>query len=79
MLKPNQTISDVKIVISVVGDSGNKSNISIQRATINSIQLRVNRNHIFIATVQQGIWTKIGVQFKEPGRLKMEVDTYAAR
>ena len=79
MLKPNQTISDVKIVISVVGDSGNKSNISIQRATINSIQLRVNRNHIFIETIQQGIWTKIGVQFKEPGRLKMEVDTYAAR
>lgn len=77
LLRSEQTIHNVKTVISVVGDSGNKSNISIQSAMINSVNLRVNKNHIFIDTVPQGVWVKIAVKFKEPGRLKMEVDTYA--
>lgn len=77
LLRPEQTIHNVKTVISVVGDSGNKSNISIQSARANYVNLKVNRNHIFIDVVPQGEWTKIAVQFKEPGRLKMEVDTYA--
>lgn len=77
LLRSEQTIHNVKTVISVVGDSGNKSNISIQSAMINSANLRVNKNHIFIDTIPQGVWVKIAVKFKEPGRLKMEVDTYA--
>lgn len=78
VLKPEQTIHNVKIAISIIGDSGKKSPVKVKTASNDLFgDLSIRQHNVYIAELVQGKWQAIDVKVNQYNRVKLEVEVDA--
>lgn len=78
LLNPEKNIRDVKVTVSIIGDSGNKSKVRVLQAMNANIgSLKSRRDAIFLPNLIRNKWQSIDVTLNQQNRLKLEVEVDA--
>ena len=77
VLKPEISVQDTMIAISVIGDSGNKSKVRVLGATNETEALKTRANAIYTPSLSHQRWERLAVKLNQNNRLKLEVEVYA--
>ena len=77
MIKPDKSLSNVRIDLDVIGDSGKKDTVQITKATYRGKQLNIGYSNIYIQSLLAGSWQPIMIKLNGNTRLKLEVEIYA--
>ena len=77
MVKPDKSLSNVRIDLDVIGDSGKKDTVQITKATYRGKQLNIGYSNVYIQSLLAGSWQPIMIKLNGNTRLKLEVEIYA--
>ena len=77
VLKPEISVQDTMIAISVIGDSGNKSKVRVLGATNETEALKTRANAVYTPSLSNQRWERLAVKLNQNNRLKLEVEVYA--
>lgn len=79
LIKPEQVLENIKIVVDSVGDSGSKDMVQLKEASYHTSNLPIKASSLYIESLKANLWQTITIKLNRNTRLKLEVEIYANR
>lgn len=79
LIKPEQVLENIKIVVDSVGDSGSKDMVQLKEASYHTNNLPIKASTLYIESLKANLWQTITIKLNRNTRLKLEVEIYANR
>ncbi|QCQ04783.1 hypothetical protein FAX13_09215 [Ligilactobacillus animalis] len=77
LLWSDHDLSNVKVDVDIIGDSGNKGYVSVLSAQVSNANFETQGHSIYLPQILKKRWQKIRIKLNRNTRLKLEVEVYA--
>lgn len=77
LLWSDYDLSNVKVDVDIIGDSGNKGYVSVLNAQVSNANFETQGHSIYLPQILKKRWQKVRIKLNRNTRLKLEVEVYA--